>query len=58
MANNPKIRSDYADAIMDAIDEGILDARDIARAAMNFLNTEEIKEFIVANGYEDVIEVD
>lgn len=58
MANNPKIRSDYAEAIMDAIDEGVLDARDIVRDAMNFMNTEEIKEFIEANGYDDVIEVD
>lgn len=53
-----KSHKDYVVELIDAADEGTLDKDDMLRNALNYMNTEEIKEFIELNGYEDVVEVD
>lgn len=53
-----RIRSDIASDFMDLVDEGVIDARTALQAALNYMNSEEIKEFVELNGYDDLIEVE
>ena len=52
----------YTTALLDLVDDGVLDARDVLRNALCYMSEQEVQDFAESNGYieedDDVLQDD